>query len=82
MNMPDSQIENSLGPMGTKFTYPNVTNFIDHRLMYSEMVEWIKEFVDDYKHTATCTKIGDCIYVNLAYEKDAIMFALRFGISK
>ena len=59
--------------------YPNVTDFADHFAMYNRMVAWIKRNVENYQFNALWTKIGDCIYIKLRKEKDAMMFILSFG---
>lgn len=59
--------------------YPNVTNFNDHFALYNLMVDWIREHVVNYQHNALWTKIGDCIYIKLRKEQDAMMFLLKFG---
>ena len=61
------------------FSYPNHTNFRDHFEMYNRMVAWIRANVEGYQYNALWTKIGDCVYVKLRKEKDAMMFILAFG---
>ena len=67
------------GWAAVELSYPNVTDFADHFAMYNRMVVWIKQNVENYQSNALWTKIGDCIYVKLRKEKDAMMFILCFG---
>jgi hypothetical protein len=60
-------------------SYANTTNFKDHFEMYNNMVAWIKANVVNYHNNALWTKIGDCVYIKLRKEKDAMLFILRFG---
>lgn len=62
-----------------ELSYPNNTNFQDHFEMYNRMVDWIRQNVVNYHSNALWTKIGDCVYVKLREEKDAMMFILCFG---
>ena len=61
------------------FAYPNKTNFIDHALMYAEIVEWIEDVVIAQEHAATWSAVSDCIYITIEDDNDATMFALKFG---
>jgi hypothetical protein len=63
-------------------SYPNNIGFDRHFALYNEMVAWIKAHVVNYQSNALWTKIGDCIYIKLRKEKDAMMFILRFGIHR
>jgi len=64
-----------------EFSYPNDTNFANHFQLYRDIVDWIKANIETYEHSTMWTKIGDCIYVKIKNDKDAVMFALKFGVN-
>ena len=59
--------------------YPNTIGFAEHFSLYNKMIDWIKANVVNYRQNSMWTKIGDCIYIKLRKEQDAMLFILTFG---
>ncbi len=74
-------IQDSYDLYGWAFSgcYSNILESDRHIALYNSMVDWIKKYVVNYKHNALWTRIGDCIYVKLRKEQDAMVFILYFG---
>lgn len=63
----------------TEHTIINTMGFDRHAQIFTEVVEWIYNNVDNCEAHAHWFKINDCIYVQLRRRKDATMFALRWS---
>lgn len=55
--------------------------FAEHFELYRNVVEWIREHVEDSYHNTSWIKQGDVIRVQFRKEQDLLMFTLKFGSS-
>lgn len=68
-----------VGDWAGHWTNPNTIGVKPHFKLYCDIIEWLKENIDDVHENARWRKLGDCIYVDIRHEHDWTLFLLRWS---